>query len=419
MKYLDVLIPMSPSRFLPQVVFDHLLIQNIPMRFFISNAKDNGAASARNFVKNMWQPTPDKEKSKYVLMSDNDICMPPGSVAAMMKFLDNNEDFAAVGLQRGAAPARPETEAEEAGHISAGPVLYRSNIYKQITYHNNDGCECQGQTNDIRKIQYKKDHPYRIGFLGSWTYDHIENTRRNDIAEQAPQQPEIVIEEISPEEAQEMEAMGEPVIHLQPAEEFPEVPRYENEQDRLNCLQIGIQDFAEYTYLVGCPDKRDADIWKPPDLSPDGNWYYYGVDGDPLCILDWSNKNIPNTNWINVFLAREAGIVNANEINDMLWSSREQLGQNYFVGKITLSQLVKNLNVDNLEILAMDIEGYEFEAFHSYDWSIKPRYLIVETHSEDIKNSLAELFVNNGYKEVEQILRNGDVTTELVYIRND
>ena len=62
MDYLDILIPMSPERFLPQVVFDHLLIQNIPFRFYFSNAKGDGAASARNFVKAMWQSSPDSTK---------------------------------------------------------------------------------------------------------------------------------------------------------------------------------------------------------------------------------------------------------------------------------------------------------------------------------------------------------------------
>ena len=62
MNHLDVLIPMSPERFIPQLVLDHLLIQNIPLRLFFSNAKGDGAASARNFVKEMWQNSQNKSE---------------------------------------------------------------------------------------------------------------------------------------------------------------------------------------------------------------------------------------------------------------------------------------------------------------------------------------------------------------------
>ena len=169
MEYLDVLMVCSPDRYIPQLVLDHLLIQNVPMRFFISNVKGDGAASARNFVKEMWQPV--NEKSKYVLMTDNDLCLPAGSLQAMIDFMDANEDFGAIALHRHEVP----TEVREEPHVNAGPVLFRSNIFYKIEYHNNDGCECQGMTNDIKKL----DH--RIGYLDGYKYEHIEETRRNDV----------------------------------------------------------------------------------------------------------------------------------------------------------------------------------------------------------------------------------------------
>ena len=178
MEYLDVLMVCSPDRFIPQLVIDHLLIQNIPLRFFISNCIGNGASHARNFVKKMWQPMPAKEKSKYVLTTDNDLLMPENSLKDMISFLDSNPDFAAISLQRNYLPQ----QLEEPKHINAGPVLYRSEIYSQITYHNDDGCECQGMTNDIRKIAIDPDQEtfYRIGYLPNYQYEHIEHTRRHD-----------------------------------------------------------------------------------------------------------------------------------------------------------------------------------------------------------------------------------------------
>ena len=169
MDYLDVLIVCGPERYIPQLVFDHLLIQKVPIRFFISNVKGDGAASARNFLKEMWNPV--TNKSKYVLMTDNDLYFPEGTLLKMIDFLDKNQDFAAISLHRHEIPKF----VQESKHINAGPVLYRSEIFEKIRYHNNDGCECQGMTNDIKKMGH------RIGYLNGSKYEHIEDTRRNDV----------------------------------------------------------------------------------------------------------------------------------------------------------------------------------------------------------------------------------------------
>ena len=181
MEHLDILIVCSPDRYFPQLVMDHLLIQNIPIRLFFSNVKGDGAASARNFAKEMWQNS--LNKSHYVLMSDNDIIFPDGSLQAMINFLDQHQDFGAISLNRNDAPQIPETEASEPTHINAGPVLFRSEVFEQIQYHNNDGCECQGMSNDVRRLGY------RIGYLGSWKYDHIDQTRKGDYQENIENPP--------------------------------------------------------------------------------------------------------------------------------------------------------------------------------------------------------------------------------------
>ena len=166
---IDILIPMSPDRYWPQICIDHILIQNIPFNLFFSNAKGDGAASARNHVKDMW--TNYEGRSTYVLTSDNDLLLPEGSLQAMIDFLESNADYGAIALHRNQTPDRVMEDA----HVNAGPVLYRSHVFEQITYHNNSGCECQGMTNDIRNLGY------RIGYLNGFQYPHIENTRRNDV----------------------------------------------------------------------------------------------------------------------------------------------------------------------------------------------------------------------------------------------
>ena len=407
---------MSPERFLPQVVLDHLLIQNIPFRFFFSNAKGDGAASARNFVKAMWQPSPDR--SKYVLMSDNDILMPDGSVQAMIDFLDQNEDFGAIGMQRGGAPELPKTQAMESPHVNAGPVLFRTELYDQITYHNNNGCECQGMSDDIRELGF------RIGFIGSFTYDHIDRTKRNDfnnLQASEPNQTQVLevesVEELDPVTEEDLASGEIPVIKVDPGQELVFDIETPNPLDQLNCLQIGFGNSAEYTYLVGHQTEQTNSVYRPEDLSPSDRWYYYGVDSDPVNTVDWNQKQIPNTNWINVFISNEPGVINIESVENMAPRNKQLLGQTFFVGKITLSQLIENLNLNSLEILAMDLNGYEIEVFDEYDWDIKPQYLIIEAINSDItiKDSLAQLFANNGYEEVTQTLRNDNISTELVY----
>ena len=211
MKYLDVGMVCSPERYIPQLTMDHLLIQKIPMRFFISNAIGTGAADARNFVQDMWSGCP--QKSKYFLMTDNDLLIPEGALQDMIDYLDNNKDFGAISLHRTEVPK----EVDEPKHINAGPVLFRSEVFEKIRYHNNSGCECQGMSNDVR------DLGHRIGYLNNWLYNHIDRTKmmRKDPVEQEIEQV-IDQEELSesyPEEQGLGYIVSEPVEIDVPIEE--------------------------------------------------------------------------------------------------------------------------------------------------------------------------------------------------------
>ena len=174
MQYLDILIPCAPNRYLPQEVLDSLITEELPCRLFFGNTVGNNhLAKARNAVKDLWQKDP--EKSKYCLMTDNDLILPHGSIQSMVKFLDQNPDFGAIGLEEKESPLIPETEATEPTHVDSGPTLWRNDLFQQIRYHHNDGCDCQGACNDLRKMGY------RIGFIGSWHCNHIDDTVREDL----------------------------------------------------------------------------------------------------------------------------------------------------------------------------------------------------------------------------------------------
>lgn len=274
MEYLDIIIVCSPDRYFPQLVMDHLLIQDIPIRLFFSNVKGDGAASARNFAKEMWQNNPNR--SHYILMSDNDIVLPRGSLQAMIRFLDQHPDFGAISLHRHEAEQLPETEASEPSHVNAGPVLFRTEVYDQMTYHNNDGCECQGMSNDVRKLGY------RIGYLGSWKYDHIDRTKRNDLGGQPheqippPADHQMAPPPVDPNIPQEIPPPGEEMIDSIPVEEPPPPDQ--------NTMEVNIPSNREHLPepMIEHPDAiADQAVEEMPADSPGIEAHPYEDPGTP------------------------------------------------------------------------------------------------------------------------------------------
>lgn len=66
--------------------------------------------------------------------------------------------------------------------------------------------------------------------------------------------------------------------------------------------------------------------------------------------------------------------------------AKYEVGENVIIGEekiesITLSQILKELDVENIDILKMDIQGAEIEAFDDWEiWLPKVRLLFIETH---------------------------------------
>ena len=162
---IPVLIPICPDRFVPEEVFSSILDQGIPVTIYASNAIGTGAAKARQYLKDLVKDDPG-----YVMTTDNDIVLPERSLIAMLDFMNRNTDFAGVAISKHYSP---EASVEEAKHVDAGPVLWRSEVYNQMQYHTNDGCECMGMTKDVRALGY------RIGFLGGFRCHHILDTRKH------------------------------------------------------------------------------------------------------------------------------------------------------------------------------------------------------------------------------------------------
>ena len=183
---LDVAIPSQDGRFFAQSVLRSFELQDIPYRLWTSTKYSNGEfALARNNVRVMsLQGT-----SPYILMSDNDLVFPEGAWRAMIEFLEANRDFAAIAISKHGDPdpSNPGGVVEP-GHVDAGPVMFRREVFQHFEYSNIDGrCECGSMCITIRQMHRETFQPiesendthlaWRIGFLTGWAVRHIMNTR--------------------------------------------------------------------------------------------------------------------------------------------------------------------------------------------------------------------------------------------------
>lgn len=168
---LAIAMPIEEGRFLPQAVLASIEAQGIPYRLWVSTTFSNGETAAmRNNVKNFAL----RSDAPYILMTDNDLVFAEGDVEAMVDFLEEHHDFAAIAISKHGVPPTPngETEATEPDHVDAGPVLFRRSVYEQVQYSNDNGkCECGAMCDTLRNMGQ------RIGFLTNRAVHHIATTK--------------------------------------------------------------------------------------------------------------------------------------------------------------------------------------------------------------------------------------------------
>ena len=154
------------------------------------------------------------------------------------------------------------------------------------------------------------------------------------------------------------------------------------------CLQIGLQRTAEYAYLadegwvdacVSDPLKTLPDFFKT-DPTP---FRYFGVDRDFYSLQQLSKEypevrydNIVTRTWCHAYLSGDK-----TPSTRVHYSSLYQTEPSWIcVPTITFSHLLASLRLNRIDVLAMDIEGFEYEIFRDYDWQLKPRFIAVEAH---------------------------------------
>ncbi len=200
------------------------------------------------------------------------------------------------------------------------------------------------------------------------------------------------------------------------------------------CVQIGLHDTAEFLYLTKPNWKSDIvsqDILKqiPNDIADKyTTWRYYGIDSDVGSIAKMLQKygNPPSTHWVHAAVGMPS---------DMYMKLRSYLPNGYFYGfGCSLQRLFRMLNITQVDVLVIDIEGGEIRLFDDYDWHIFPSYISVEVHGDHANTSVPNptllnkhiAYVDNilktkGYKQINRTLTNcntlGYATCELQYRR--
>ncbi len=178
---IDIVMPIQEGRYVPQAALEGILQQGVPFRLWISTRFSEGQyADARNQVKQYGQ-------SKFVLMLDNDIVMPPGTLKQMVEFLGAHPDYGAIALCKHPSLGLETEEAFlHATHVDMSCVLFRQEILDEITFVDgrNAGklgrtqlagqCECSNCCYDIRQMGLE------IGFLPNIYAQHLQHTSAGD-----------------------------------------------------------------------------------------------------------------------------------------------------------------------------------------------------------------------------------------------
>ena len=148
------------------------------------------------------------------------------------------------------------------------------------------------------------------------------------------------------------------------------------------CLQIGLMTGTELEYLAepNWEHEIKPHFQVPQDiinLYPE--WEYYGVDADPCSIafLLQNKPTHPNIHYIQACLGATREIVSFPS-----WLSVENVEieppKTFLTPTISLNSLIHLLPVNTIDVLWLDIEGYELSVLSSYNWEVRPKYLSVE-----------------------------------------
>ena len=130
-------------------------------------------------------------------------------------------------------------------------------------------------------------------------------------------------------------------------------------------------------------------------------WAFYSI---------WFNKTINNAK--NYCIEPDINNLNIGKKNAILNNANIDFTQG-FIGKkhINVMNFMKQRNIENVDILHSDIQGFELEMLNDIVPLLKEKkikYLFISTHSDDIHYKCIDLLKNNNY----YIIASADFETE-------
>lgn len=155
-------------------------------------------------------------------------------------------------------------------------------------------------------------------------------------------------------------------------------------------VQIGLHRQAEFIHYVGGEKNNNS-----KELDIGSCDYFLGVDYDPASISYMLNQygHLEKA----YFLCIGVGYEKTSE--GLSWSGNKE---KFLYKNIHLHTLFKETEIEHVELLALDIEGGEYDTFKYYDWSLLPKKIAVEAHSftkplEEGVSEIQETLSKQGY----------------------
>lgn len=180
-------------------------------------------------------------------------------------------------------------------------------------------------------------------------------------------------------------------------------------------IQIGIEYTTEYAYLLK-PDWKTSHtglLKDIPEVLKDDydDWNYVAVDSDISSVLEGITVN---KDFVCAHITGKTEAIKRATYKD---------GKTcvYTMFSISLSDFINLQYINQIDVLALDVEGAEVEILQGYDWKVKPRFITVEFHKDfpNVNISTKDFITfiqKQGYNLIHSENTNYDETIELQFL---
>lgn len=171
-------------------------------------------------------------------------------------------------------------------------------------------------------------------------------------------------------------------------------------------IEIGTSDFDNLDGLLDEgwrgffvePIKEYLDSLKKKVQSEGRDAHFLNVavsDNNGYSLMTYVDPSSAKEQWIRGIShmnSESSNLIVRNDVNGY------DMGdvKNIYVPTVTLDWLLKFIDVKNVHMLRIDVEGHELAILRNYSWNIKPKCIKIEHKFVD-KMELLQLLVSKGY----------------------